>query len=74
MNLTADYACCNLIGAANILALMHKNLSFYTIRIFLASRPGLLLPQSIKIHTHILHTLITRGVFSEGEGLEDFRT
>ena len=34
MTFTADYACCNLIGAANIPALTHKNLYRYTIRIF----------------------------------------
>ena len=39
-----------------------------------ASRPGLLPPQSITIHRRMLRTLITRGCFSEGEGLEDFRT
>ena len=34
MTQLADCSSCNLIGAANIPALTHKNLSFYTIRIF----------------------------------------
>ena len=36
-------------------------------QVFVASRPGLLPPQSITIHTRMLRTLITRGCFSEGE-------
>ena len=61
-------------SAARDIMGVNRVIQFLLMRTKLAWRPGLLPPQSTTIPTRMLRKLITRGCFSEGEGLENFCT